>query len=217
MLVQKYKLKYEISYNNIFKFIVPMTLLINTAFAFAVLQGTYPQVFKQANPVVLNTKQAEVVTVKPPLHFLEIFNKKDVKTKKSKTPKISKQDELKAKKIAAVQKFFKQYNAPLYKNAKDFVEAATKYKLDYRLMPAISIVESSGGKHLFKPHNPFGWGKHGYPSFRAAIYDVARGLSVYYYGLGLKDPRSIAYKYNPVTPKAWGSKVYRLMQQMPKY
>jgi len=122
-------------------------------------------------------------------------------------------DELFVNKVNAVKSFYQKYNAPLEANAEDFVRAAELYKIDYRLLPSISIVESSGGKHLFKAYNPFGWGKWGYPSFQVAIYDVARGMSNYY-ARGADTPREIAPKYNPVTPNEWGSKVEKLMAKM---
>lgn len=118
------------------------------------------------------------------------------------------------KKVTAVRKFFNSYNAPLAANAEDFVRAADMYGIDYRLMPAISINESSGGKFLFRQYNPFGWGRSGYPSFTAAIYDVARGLSLYYKS-GLRQPEQIAYRYNPATPKEWGASVRYLINKMP--
>lgn len=119
------------------------------------------------------------------------------------------------KKVAAVRVFFQKYNAPLQSHAEDFVRAADMYGLDYRLLPAISMIESSGGKHLFKSYNPFGWGRSGYPSFTAAIYDVSRGMANYY-ASGLRDPKKIAYRYNPVTPESWGNKATRFMSEMPK-
>jgi len=118
------------------------------------------------------------------------------------------------KKVTAVKAFFSSYGAPLAANAEDFVRAADTYGIDYRLLPAISIVESTGGKKLFRAYNPFGWGRSGYASFKAAIYDVARGMSNYYAG-GLRTPQKIAYRYNPVTPEAWGRNVASLMNRMP--
>ncbi len=118
------------------------------------------------------------------------------------------------KRVAAVKSFFNKYNAPLAANAEDFVRAADLYGIDYRLLPAISMVESTGGKKLFRAYNPFGWGRSGYSSFKEAIYDVARGMARYYKA-GLTRPESIAYKYNPVTPEAWGRKVRSLMNKMP--
>lgn len=117
-------------------------------------------------------------------------------------------------KVNAVRNMLNGYKAPLAANAEDFVRAADLYGLDYRLLPSISIVESTGGKNLFKPYNPFGWGKWGYPNFSVAIYDVARGMSTYYAG-GLKSPDAISKKYNPDTPTFWAAKVNKIMAKMP--
>lgn len=119
------------------------------------------------------------------------------------------------KKVTAVRSFLNSYNAPIAKNAEDFVRAAEMYGIDYRLLPAISIIESGGGKKVFKPYNPFGWGTRGYKSFTSAIYDVSRGMSVYY-SKGLVQPEQIAQKYNPVTPTQWAYKARFLMNKMPK-
>lgn len=124
---------------------------------------------------------------------------------------------VRSKKVAWLKAFFARYNSPLKANVYDFVYASEYYGIDYRLLPAISIVESSGGKHLFKPYNPFGWGRHGYKSFHDAIWDVARGLSVYHYRLNRTTPESIGRLYNPVTPTHWARKVRYLMGLMPKY
>lgn len=121
------------------------------------------------------------------------------------------------KKIAWLKAFFVRYRSPLKANVYDFVYASEYYGIDYRLLPAISIVESSGGKYLFRPYNPFGWGRHGYKNFHDAIWDVARGLSVYHYRLNRTTPESIGRLYNPVTPTHWARKVRYLMNLMPKY
>ena len=124
---------------------------------------------------------------------------------------------VRSKKIAWLKAFFSRYNSPLKANVYDFVYASEYYGIDYRLLPAISIVESSGGKYLFRPYNPFGWGKRSYRSFKEAIWDVARGLSVYHYRLKRTTPEAIGQLYNPVTPDHWSRKVRYLMSLMPKY
>src|SRR6185436_17585531 len=65
--------------------------------------------------------------------------------------------------IDAREKVLKEYlaskNSPLDKNAKDFIEAADKYHLDWKLVPAISGVESSFGKAIPNDsYNGWGWG-----------------------------------------------------------
>jgi hypothetical protein len=78
--------------------------------------------------------------------------------------------------------------------------------LDWRLLPAIAVQESTGGKFIPQGSwNPFGWGSGRiyFPSFEDAIYIVAShlcGLRVstahYYAG---KDTMGILRTYNPPT------------------
>ena len=66
---------------------------------------------------------------------------------------------------------------PLAGHGMDFVRAAEKYNLDWRLLPAIGVRESSGGKRLMN-NNPFGWGSAEIPfvDFKEAIEVVAMNL-----------------------------------------
>ncbi len=124
---------------------------------------------------------------------------------------------LKELKVQQIQQLYARYGyPPLYHYARVLVEASDRYGLDYRLMPAISIIESSGGRYLFRPYNPFGWGNIGFNSFEDAIYYVAYRLRVYYYDLGWREPRVIAYKYNGPTPEEWGKKAEYLVSLMKK-
>ncbi len=184
-----------------------------------------PKVQQDLEDSLITTVQVKYLDTKK----LEKSNSTSTKSKKTTTqrpdwyidqlPKAYREKVLKtrAKKISWVRAFFRAHNAPLEKYADEFVYASEYYNIDYRLLPAISIVESSGGKKLFRPYNPFGWGKKSYPSFKHAIWDVSRGMSVYYYKLGRKTPELIGEIYNPVTPTEWARKVRYLMNKMPKY
>lgn len=59
-----------------------------------------------------------------------------------------------------------------------FLEAADEYNLDWRLLPSISLVESTHGKAA-KNNNLFGWdsGKAEFPSLSAAVQRVAYFLA----------------------------------------
>lgn len=59
---------------------------------------------------------------------------------------------------AALGKFFEKYNCPLLPYVDEFIAAADKYSLDYRLLPAIALHESTCGKRYpAGTNNPFGW------------------------------------------------------------
>jgi hypothetical protein len=83
-------------------------------------------------------------------------------------------------KADAIDAYFKEHNMPLLGNGMKMVVEAEKNGLDWRLLAAISIRESTGGKFdcVKKENNPFGWGscKIGFGSLDEAIETVAKHL-----------------------------------------
>ena len=79
--------------------------------------------------------------------------------------------------LSRLQKFFGDRDCPLRDSAKDFLIAADQNQLDWRLLPSISMIESSGGKD-YGNNNVFGWGscKERFSSVRAGIHYVAAQL-----------------------------------------
>jgi hypothetical protein len=76
-----------------------------------------------------------------------------------------------------LHKFFAAHNSPLKDLAPEFLIAADKNDLDWRLLPSISLVESSAGK-FYRNNNVFGWDSchRRFPSVRASIHMVAAQL-----------------------------------------
>ena len=79
--------------------------------------------------------------------------------------------------LARLRKFFAERDCPLKDSAKDFLVAADQNALDWRLLPSISIIESSGGKD-YRNNNVFGWNscKERFSSVGAGIHYVAAQL-----------------------------------------
>ena len=79
----------------------------------------------------------------------------------------------------SINKFFKQRGMPLHGTGMTFVLVAEKYGLDWRLLPAIGVRESSGGLHACG-YNAFGWGScklgHNYNSYEEAIESIGKNL-----------------------------------------
>jgi hypothetical protein len=100
--------------------------------------------------------------------------------------------------LSRLRKFFADRDCPLQDSAKDFLVAADQNELDWRLLPSISMIESSGGKD-YRNNNVFGWDscKERFPSVRAGIHYVAAqlGKSSRYKG---KDVDSKLQIYNPL-------------------
>lgn len=122
-----------------------------------------------------------------------------------------------------IEDFFKGYGAPLAEFADTFVTVADKYGLDYRLLPAISMQESNGGKRIIpSSKNPFGYGIYGdnvlkFATFEDAIERVGRGLKEDYLDKGLTDPNKIMAKYTPPSVEIggpWAKGVNTFMQEL---
>ncbi len=108
-----------------------------------------------------------------------------------------------------LEAFFEDLGSPLKPNVKKFIEVADKYGLDYRLLPAISCMESTCGKRIIPgSYNPFGWGIHSnsyisFESFDEAIETVGKGLAEKYASKGYDTPEEIAPIYTPPNHVNW--------------
>jgi len=113
---------------------------------------------------------------------------------------------------AFLARFFSQYKCPAIQHTADFLEAADKNSLDWRLLPSIALVESGGGK-AFRNNNILGWGsaQQKFTSVRAGIHEVASRLanSKLYRN---KDVLGILRTYN--TSAQYPGKVMRIMRSI---
>ena len=87
--------------------------------------------------------------------------------------------------VATLQAYLAKKGSPMAENAKDFIEAANTYGLDWKLLPSISGAESGFGKHVpsCASYNGFGWistaspcGYWRFESYSEAIHGVAKGI-----------------------------------------
>lgn len=80
--------------------------------------------------------------------------------------------------LFCVRQFFVTRDCPAYVYAADFIAAADENGLDWRLLPSISFVESTGGKTA-RNNNMFGWDNcdQWFASSREGIYHVAGRLA----------------------------------------
>jgi hypothetical protein len=111
----------------------------------------------------------------------------------------------------AIDTYFKEHDMPLEGKGQKMASEAEKNGLDWRLLAAITVRESTGGKHdcTKVEHNAFGWGscKIGFKTDEAAIETVARNLggnnpkTAFHYDN--KNTIEILHAYNPpsVVPK----------------
>ncbi len=116
--------------------------------------------------------------------------------------------------LEALNNFFLSAHSPLASLSADFVLAADQNGLDWRLLPGIAMVESSGGIH-YKNRNIFGWdsGHTEFQSIRSSIHYVASRLSRSRLYAG-KDVAAILRTYNPVQPE-YPLRVLGFMRRLP--
>lgn len=99
-----------------------------------------------------------------------------------------------------LKNFFELNESPLAEYTQILVETADKYNLDFRLIPAIAMVESTGGKVMpTGSHNAWGFanGATRFFSWEDAIEKVAKTLKENYVDKGLVTPEQIMPKYAP--------------------
>lgn len=137
--------------------------------------------------------------------------------------KIYTKQEAKDLRIQALKSFFEKYNSPLKDFAETFVITADKYNIDYKLLPAISCMESTCAKKMIpNSYNPFGWGIFGnnyitFKSYDHAILTVGEGLHNGYFSKGLDTIEKIAPVYTPPNSYKWMSGVNFFINDITKF
>lgn len=114
---------------------------------------------------------------------------------------------------AILDNYFSSQGAPLSGQGKILVALADKYSLDWRLVPAIAMQESNGGKVMPRESfNAWGWaiytGKNSgayFDSWEHAIETVSKGLAKYRDSYGLITPEQIMQLYTPDSAANGGS------------
>ncbi len=129
-------------------------------------------------------------------------------------------DEVRAQKAKTIDTYFKERSMPLEGTGMSFVLIAEKYGLDYTLLPAIAVRESSGGKAACG-FNPFGWGSckmHNFHSYEEAIDALGRNLgganpktARYYAGKSTMDK---LYFYNGTVVPTYPAEVASIMKMI---
>ena len=111
--------------------------------------------------------------------------------------------------VENLRKFLQKYNSPLAPYAEEFVIYADENNLDYRLVPAITGVESTFGKRIPKgSYNAYGWanGEYEFESWKDSIKHVSEVLKSSYIDRGVISINQIARVYAPPST-TWGGNV----------
>jgi hypothetical protein len=119
--------------------------------------------------------------------------------------------------VDALSAFLSRYDSPLLGYAEEIVNAADKYGLDYRLLPAIAMQESTLCEKAPKDSfNCWGFGIYGkkvtrFDNFSHAIETVSKALAEDYHARGLQDPHEIMTRYTPSNSGEWAENVSYVM------
>jgi hypothetical protein len=129
-------------------------------------------------------------------------------------------DDLRQQKADAIDTFFHERSMPMEGTGMTFVLVAEKYGLDWTLLPAIAVRESSGGKQACG-NNPFGWGScklHNFNSYEHAIEALGKNLgganpktASYYAG---KSTMKKLYYYNGTVLPEYPDEVLAIMKMI---
>lgn len=129
-------------------------------------------------------------------------------------------EDIRKQKAEAIDTYFKERSMPLHGTGMTFVLVAEKYGLDWSLLPAIGVRESSGGKAACG-YNPFGWGScklHNFSSYEQAIEALGKNLG----GANPKTARYYAgnstmeklYYYNGTVLPTYPAEVASIMKKI---
>lgn len=124
--------------------------------------------------------------------------------------------------IARLETFFDQYNCPEPHNTELYILTADKYNIDWRLLPAISLKESTCGK--FVPHwCPKSLKSNNYWGYQRSCYkSSAEGIENILYEMRNESPWAklngnvdkILYLYNGTVERAYPGRVIKIMNQI---
>jgi hypothetical protein len=113
---------------------------------------------------------------------------------------------------ARLEAFFKAYDCPGPLHIDEYLRAADSHAIDYRLLPAISLVESTCGA-FERMNNRWGWdsAQIGFPSVPKGIEYITQQLAEnpHYKGKTLQEK---LFTYNPYPE--YVRQVERLMKQI---
>ena len=122
--------------------------------------------------------------------------------------------------VDVLKQFLGRYNSPLEDHSEFIVEVSDRYSLDYRLLPAIAMQESTlCEKAPTDSYNCWGFGIYGgkvtrFESFEEAIETIARTLSQNYHAQGLIEPADIMSRYTPSNTGEWAENVSYVMERI---
>lgn len=124
--------------------------------------------------------------------------------------------------VTILKEFLDQYNSPFADKAAVFVREADKNNIDWKLLVAISGVESTFGQQIpYNANNAWGWGIYGdnmirFSTWDEAITTISKELRERYINKwGAQDVYQIG-KYYAASP-TWAQRVDYFMQKIDSF
>lgn len=120
----------------------------------------------------------------------------------------------------SLNEFFDSYDSPLEGHAGKIIQEADKYDIDYRLLPAIAMQESTLCKKIIKnSYNCWGFGIYGsrvtkFKDYNHAIEVITKTMAEKYIQQGLVSPEEIVTKYTPSDTGKWPEVVNLIMTRL---
>lgn len=115
-----------------------------------------------------------------------------------------------------LRNYLEGHNSPLSEHSSVFISLADKYRLDWRLVPAITGVESTFGKRIpIDSYNAYGWanGSYSFESWDESIEVVSKALRNNYIDRGAVSINDIARIYAPPS-ETWARNVKFFMNKI---
>ena len=115
-----------------------------------------------------------------------------------------------------LRNYLEKHNSPLSAYSEVFISFADEYRLDWRLVPAITGVESTFGKRIpVDSYNAYGWanGVYSFESWEESIEVVSEALRENYIDRGAVSINDIARKYAPPS-ETWARNVKFFMNKI---
>lgn len=125
--------------------------------------------------------------------------------------------------VLALRKFFQDYKSPLADLAEFLVKQADNWGLDYTLMPAIAMQESSGCRKIpVDSYNCWGFGIYStkitrFASYEMAIEQVAKTIKEAYIKNGYTNPTLLEDKWTPSSRGQWSYSVNFFISKIKEY
>ena len=118
--------------------------------------------------------------------------------------------------VYTLRKFLAKFDSPLTPYSLEFIKTADYYSIDWRMVAAISGVESTFGKQIpGNSYNAYGWanGNYSFKSWPDSIQTVSMTLKNQYIDKGATSIAKISHIYAPPST-TWSGKVKYFMDKI---